>query len=407
MNSNLWKFARRFFPIAGISAAALLAGCATLSSVSPWQVARVGSPQMITQSPKAYGWGFLSHPYLTRLPNGVIHCGYNLAGDVAGPSKARPELLQFSPAVSTNEGRSWIVGTNAAPLAQQTIFSHSVTVGDKRVSLHNTHNPLATNIALSSKVLMPDGTVTGPFNSVVGPVKLHDWGALSESGVARTNELLMVGYGKFKDVLLYGKKHLFKTCLFRSVDEGRKWEFLNFVAEPKDISWGDQFGFEGPCEPALIEVANGELLCVMRTGGVNKNMFETTPKCTDMAIARSADSGRTWKVERLSGHSGVMPRFTRMPNGALVLVYGRPGNMLTVSYDEGHSWSAPVSISPSGVKTSGYIGLLPVGPNRLLCTYDVYNTDLSGIWLWEPKEVNGVFSVFVEIAPGPNAKGMN
>lgn len=410
MFSRLWKFARRGVPVSGISAVAAFAalwsaGCASLNSGTPWTAARVGSPQLLVQSPRAYGWGFLSHPYLERLPNGAIHCGYNLGGDVQG-SKARPELAQLSPAISTNEGRSWIVGERAVPFVQHRILNTSVEIGGKRVTYHTQYNPLSTNVTITSFQIDASGAKSEPMYTTMSLPNQHEFGALSEKGVVRTNEILVVGYARFKDVMI-GKQQLRKTVLFRSVDEGRTWEFVSFVAEPKDISWGDAYGFEGPCEPALIELPNGELLCVMRTGMVMKNLFEATRNCTDMAVARSADSGRTWTVERLVMHPGVMPRLTVMPNGALVLVYGRPGNMLTVSYDNGHSWSIATTISSPAAKTSGYVGILPVGPNRLLCAYDVFNTDLSGIWLWEPKEVNGVFSVFVEIAPGPNAKGTN
>jgi hypothetical protein len=86
-----------------------------------------------------------------------------------------------------------------------------------------------------------------------------------------------------------------------------------------------------------------------------------------------------------------------MSNGVLVLAYGRPGNNLIFSVDDGRHWGRELPLTAADVRTSGYVGIAEVSSNRLLAVYDAYDTDVTGLWLWEPKEVNGVFGAFIDV----------
>ena len=99
----------------------------------------------------------------------------------------------------------------------------------------------------------------------------------------------------------------------------------------------------------------------------------------------------------LPSHGGVYPKLIRMGNGVLVLAFGRCGNNLSFSLDGGRNWGREVALTYADVKTSGYCDVVEVGPSRLFAVYDLYNTDPARLWLWEPKEVNGVFGVFVDV----------
>lgn len=54
-------------------------------------------------------------------------------------------------------------------------------------------------------------------------------------------------------------------------------------------------------------------------------------------------------------------------------------------------------VSYADAQTSGYIDVCEVAPGRLLVVYDVHNTPSSKIWLWEPKEHNGVYGMYVDV----------
>ena len=177
--------------------------------------------------------------------------------------------------------------------------------------------------------------------------------------------------------------------MLRSSDRGHTFA-ISTIATHADAPWG----VEGANEPALVLLPDGELLCVMRTGGPGyggRNGFSYP-----LLEARSRDGGKTWKHRKMS-ISGVMPKLLLMSNGVLALATGRSGNALYFSLDGGRTWPSQIDLTPADVQTSGYCDVVEVSPGRLLAVYDMYDTDPKGIWLWEPKEVNGVFGVFVDV----------
>ena len=86
-------------------------------------------------------------------------------------------------------------------------------------------------------------------------------------------------------------------------------------------------------ETAAAQLPSGRIVCLMRTGSQG-GWFEMLAKCV------SDDNGETWSAPVSSGVCGVMPRLDILENGTLVLVAGRPGNIMALSADNGETFSA-------------------------------------------------------------------
>ena len=133
---------------------------------------------------------------------------------------------------------------------------------------------------------------------------------------------------------LYGKapgQARYTSGVMASADHGKTWHFQGVVARPP---YPKGSGSDGACEGALAQLANGEIVCVMRTGG----------RATDsMLQSRSPDGGASWgEPELLGTPGGVDPSLLRLENGVLVCSFGRPHISLMFS-EEGtaEDWTAP------------------------------------------------------------------
>jgi hypothetical protein len=180
-----------------------------------------------------------------------------------------------------------------------------------------------------------------------------------------------------------------RSILFESRDGGYTMQFVSTIGTASDARWGN----EGPCEPTATLLTNGDYLCVMRTGC---DITGAPANGAPLLLARSSDQGRTWTRTKMS-MGGVMPKILRMSNGLLVIATGRPGNRLYFSSDDGNTWGREVWLTSPQSLTTGYCDVLEVAPGRLLAVYDLFNTDTKGFWLWEPREVNAVYGVFVDV----------
>ena len=197
---------------------------------------------------------------------------------------------------------------------------------------------------------------------------------------------LATGYLIFKGDASYS------TVALISEDEGRSWRYLSTVAGAD----ADTDAREGFCESCLVQLEDGDLMCVGRMGGGRNQLLART---------YSSDGGKTWaKIDRLPGWS-VLPDIVRLSNGVLVISTGRPGLFLWFSTDpRGKNWQ-PLDvmayhnsvmdkahhISPGKYgleavtreqyrtvhhdfdepdQTTSYTSILEVSPNRLLMVYD-------------------------------------
>ena len=112
-------------------------------------------------------------------------------------------------------------------------------------------------------------------------------------------------------------KYSFSSAVIRSSDGGHTWKFVvHFHPDDHKPVYGpaDREVDEGFDEPDVIQLDNGDILCMMRTGSYSP-MFQS----------RSTDGGATWSAPESTGWQGVKPRLQKLPNGVLACVAGRGG----------------------------------------------------------------------------------
>jgi len=142
----------------------------------------------------------------------------------------------------------------------------------------------------------------------------------------------------------------YHSGLLRSTDRGDTWEYF------ADIAYSPEAPSEGYCEPVMALLANGDLLCMLRTGGP---MFQT----------RSTNGGQSWSEPKQVMAHGVCPDVCLMKNGVLVCSYGRPNAGIMFSYDgTGEKWENALDLyRGSG---SNYTTVCEVEPGLLMYFYD-------------------------------------
>ena len=185
--------------------------------------------------------------------------------------------------------------------------------------------------------------------------------------------LMATMYGRFQDDASY------RVLIVRSDDDGATWDFVSTVAYDPNV------GDEGYCEPVVARVADGSLLCVMRTGRGNP-----------LYQSRSRDNGLTWSSPTSLGVLSVDPDLCLLRNGVLALSTGRPTVQLMFSLDgSGEEWTAPLTVY-SGLRageaenSTCYTGLRETATDgRLLLVYD---TNSQGSpWKALDNQINAVF----------------
>lgn len=138
--------------------------------------------------------------------------------------------------------------------------------------------------------------------------------------------------------------------LLRSTDGGETW------AHFAEIAYDPAAPAEGYDEPAMVQLANGDLLCLMRTGGP---LFQT----------RSGDEGRTWSPPVQILDHGVNPDLCLMQSGVLVASYGRPNAGIMFSFDgTGERWDEAQDLYRG--MGSSYTTVREIEPGLLAYFYD-------------------------------------
>lgn len=160
-----------------------------------------------------------------------------------------------------------------------------------------------------------------------------------------------------------------------SRDNGRSWSYVSFIP-PDPAVEGACF-----CEGGLTRTLSGKLVCILRTGA-DFSMYQSD----------STDEGRTWSRPHRIEALGVAPYVLTLESGVLACSYGRPGNHIMFSLDEGESWTGHTQISAdawhpppaTGHHRRGsmcYTSIIEREPGRIMFLYDtlsVIERDRSG-----------------------------
>jgi len=185
----------------------------------------------------------------------------------------------------------------------------------------------------------------------------------------------------------------YHTIVVFSKDNGRTWGNYAHVAYNEMLGRGipkdhDMIGksiptsmekrimvvpaitMEGFRESDLVQAANGDLLCIMRTGG--RNPYEGVPLFpTPLYCSRSEDNGQSWTPPMQIADRGVSPFAVALDNGIIVCTYSRPGNWLIFSDDNGRSWKGAFQFADG--RATNYI--IRSGPDSVQVFYELEVND--------------------------------
>lgn len=364
----------------------------------------VSRPFLIGSAEVAGGHGFFTHPVVWRTSESRIALAYHFLGDTP-PGGHDPEAGMDWPMYSDDGGTNWVYGDPmewpAGPPGVPTFVRKgesyreqpfhfrgaTVRLPDGRYLCHRANLELKYGNTYVPQVWSDGGNQWhGPTNALLhfpnfgSPLYLMPHGTVMADG-----SIIISGYGDAPPVL--GGP---QVAVFKSTDGGHVFEWLATVATTNNVLWGN----EGPTENSVVALPNGELFMVIRTGSYGSG--DELKKAAYLLGARSTDGGVTWKHERMR-ISGVWPQLRLMENGVLVLGYGRPGNYMAFSVDNGRTWIRQTAMSSAMYPTSGYLGLIQVGPNRLLAVYDQYHTYLEKFYIKTPKLVNAMYGRFIDV----------
>lgn len=212
----------------------------------------------------------------------------------------------------------------------------------------------------------------------------HD-GLLMHHGILalKNGELMATMYGNFQgDTQLADGYPLefnlrkYRTVVVFSSDRGRTWRNPITVAYDKMLCRGvdpdssakstavvPAVTQEGFCEADLTRAPNGDLLCVMRSGGRISKFAPIFP--TPLYLSRSSDEGQTWSPPVQIADRGVCPQLVTLDNGIIVCAFARPESWLIFSDDHGATWKGLFRFSGS----DSYSSVLPVGSDSVLVVH--------------------------------------
>ncbi len=183
-------------------------------------------------------------------------------------------------------------------------------------------------------------------------------------------DILLPMYGQFKQdcsKLPYFKNYDFyqyRTWILISRDNGKTFEYLSTVADCQTYPYNPDA--EGFCEPELLNLGGGHLLCSLRTQG--HEVY------SPIYVSHSYDSGITWEAPIEINPFGVLPRLLKMSNGAVICASGKWDTFFQISGDDGKTWSDRVILAENDGQwdrgPSGYVSIFETNPGELLVVWD-------------------------------------
>jgi hypothetical protein len=223
--------------------------------------------------------------------------------------------------------------------------------------------------------------------SIVGDDgKTQPGGLMLHHGIAqlKNGDLMATMYGTYAEdqqpaegYPVSMKMRKTRTIVVFSSDRGRTWGRAITVAADQMLARGENPDFtvkrfalapavtqEGFGEAHLVRAPDGDLLCLMRSGG--RLSFPEAPVFpTPLYAARSCDEGVSWLPPVQILDRGTSPIAATLGNKLMVAAYSRPNGWLAFSSDDGRTWRGVFQISTS----DGNVNVLAVGTTTILALY--------------------------------------
>jgi hypothetical protein len=335
----------------------------------------LGEPQPVTHS-VSHGW----FPGLARFTTGELLLTYSLTADT------NENVLDISGVMFSNDqGQSWSQRYDLVPEHQPMIYLPradgslfalpAYLFADAPEDKHHFHGAAMRFEQGGRRIVFEPSAVRlvdwpFPVDILPNPYRAN----YHRVNFCFDGDALQIG-GRLL-ATLYGTAAgdaLMRVVVASSSDEGYTWRYLATIAGPEAAPTVAPRG-HGPAEPALIQLENGDLLCVMRMG---------SGAPFPLRRSYSSDEGHTWSAPEVIPPYSVEPSMRRLANGVIVLSTGRPGIYLWFSTDgRGATWQAldllahhnhwapdaTYRIMPT--QTTAYTELIEVAPNHLLLAYD-------------------------------------
>lgn len=352
-----------------------------------------GEPVTAVVAPHAVGsgigWGEYQFPTIERWDDGALHVTFCISADSIKSYGNAPGSM-----VSHDSGKTWspptgeqgisglllpngdrivITTPKALPIADLKMPPALGTVGDN----YNKKGPIVyrlTELPPELQTVRLNRMTKGSNTWIAEQAKLIDpralrysldglfpilfWGDVRVAGDGSLIAGIYPGLRVLDDGSVDPKGGVF---FYRSTDSGHTWTIQGRITYQPDLN-ADPKGADrmGYTEPAFEILADGSLLCVMRTDG-------------PMYSSRSSDLGKTWSKPAAMTPNGVLPRLLRLGSGVLVLSSGRPGVQVRFATDgKGERWTDPFEMVPrsaDGADTCGYTSLLATGPDSFIIAY--------------------------------------
>ena len=215
--------------------------------------------------------------------------------------------------------------------------------------------------------------------------------------------LLMSMYCRNPEGDVFDRKY--RSIVIRSADRGKSWHYLSTIAVDKTTNVRGE-GFDETC---LLVLPDQKILSFMRSGASyqasigsfnNNDPSVKMPfgyaKQTPVYMSVSIDAGKTWSNADPISPYGVWPDALLMENGIIVVNYGRPGNWIMFSKDEGMSWGPIIPFYQDlyPPDCSNYFTIAEVSPNMLLVVYSRTNpndhtrSELVGTFFYVKRDEN-------------------
>lgn len=219
------------------------------------------------------------------------------------------------------------------------------------------------------------------------PEEMDDWSGVLCRKIVRLSDgnLLMSMYGRSENK---NRGRRFASVI-SSNDRGKTWYYHATIA----FGLTDGVQSEGFNETSLLVLSDDRILSFMRSGtsyqgslGSHNNNDHSVKMpflyhaSTPIYLSKSIDGGRTWSNADPVTSFGVWPDAILMKNGIVTSSYGRPGNWLMFSQNEGESWGPiiPFYNDLYPPDCGNYFSLAEVAPDILLVVYA--RTDPNDHW---------------------------
>ncbi len=174
------------------------------------------------------------------------------------------------------------------------------------------------------------------------------------------------------------------AILHRSYDGGKSWGCESIIAVDEKGQHSQLHGVNFN-ETSIVDVGNGHLIAAIRgdrTFYTSDNIFMPVGGIGTIFLAYSHDGGLCWSKVVDTGIIGQPANLIKLKDGNIMLTYGHRkipfGVMVTVSCDNGRSWSKPELISQEfNLWDCGYPSTIEIDTDTFLSVY--YGPDENGI----------------------------